>query len=1403
MSCCGKEGKPRPDVRIRASMPIFVIGCLVLFSLPALSIATSADAASEISSRRASIDAGLIRNALVSGVVERTVLVAPLGGHNIPLNGPADSYVIEFTGEESPEVVADLRDALINGAVLFTLGKSDELYRALALGNVFRSDPGGPVSLFAMRMSRTGAICELHVGDTIGELVRTARGMAEGSPESAGLTQEQIEQAYRELDANGPKAMSESDMATSTAKGLSDWLELPPDEPPVPGSPCSAWFPMGWVRWYNPYADFSICLDLTGYKLIDGVANADSYMLAQKLTTEIAVPHSNGEGFNVYSRRLTLDGDQYDQAGYRDTQLIEWAPPTDEPIIVQGWTIGGLVAGSVNDRLGVYLSSECSASYSNNCVLTTDDASPVDARCDWLETFPNPNCPLCMWSQPCQPAVQTWYSEFASIYSVSSGSACPTATCKVAIGADYKFRNWQCFVGYCWFDEYPITWTGGSIEWGGDLGPKIVSYVPESSPVDVNVGSYLSFSVAAADSDGCAVRYAWKMDGDPVGSNSPTYRYTPTCTDPTTRTCTITVTDPPGLAAQYSWTVNVNKEPGNPGRPTIIADGGNTMCAGATKNLSATASGYPTSWVWPSPSCGSIAGSGSSVVYIAPPVDHQTNCTVTVIAGNACGYSEPGSLTLTINPILAPPIPTSPPCGSQVPGGTVTFVWSQVPGATAYDLEVFANSSCSLPLAFGITVYGTTCTWDDVQLNATYTWRIRGRNGECTGNWSTCCSFATPGSFCIMPAAPQGLSPCGSAVPAGSVHLTWDPVASATSYDYELFNNGTCAAPQVASGNTTGTSYNWTGLSPGGSYSWHVRARNNNNPPGCNPEAIGAWSGCCPFSTAERDLIMLEAWMSTAPADTSKANAVTEVRLWKPVWVTAKYRWDGQYACPAHEDSLWYADHSATGRSPGSVPGKIVYIWAGPWPARWGDHAFGACVNINGGVPDEPPDNDCASGSLRGRIVTTFCSVGAGNRSCASIQEAIDSAHNGDVIELENGTYTGTGNYNIDFHGKAITLRSASGDPDSCVIDLWAQGGGRRGFIFQTGEGRESVLQGLTILNGSWNVAYMSGQEPNGGGGILCSGTSPTIENCKFVSNGAASAGGALSCQSGASPHIVNCHFEDNHAVLGGAILATGGSSPEILSCAFVANRASYGGALYCYASTPWPPLRECTFQGNIATGHGSSISCAYYGSVTVESSSVVNGSGGEAVYCDGTSGATMRCSDVYGNGTGGDWVGPIANQYPGNGNLWADPEICGPGYPQLTIMDDSPCAPSGELSSNLGCGLYGYWRIGCQETGDVVDHPKPADVRLALAGPNPARSSVNLEYTVPPGNAGATVALAVYDCSGRLVRELVNERSGEGSHSVTWDTRDASGRSASPGVYFCRLKLNGKTGSARILLLR
>ena len=79
---------------------------------------------------------------------------------------------------------------------------------------------------------------------------------------------------------------------------------------------------------------------------------------------------------------------------------------------------------------------------------------------------------------------------------------------------------------------------------------------------------------------------------------------------------------------------------------------------------------------------------------------------------------------------------------------------------------------------------------------------------------------------------------------------------------------------------------------------------------------------------------------------------------------------------------------------------------------------------------------------------TTYLVEPDGTGDFPTIQSAIDAAEDGDTIELTDGTFTGVGNRDLNYLGKAITVRSRSGDPNACIIDC---GQADRGFSFISG----------------------------------------------------------------------------------------------------------------------------------------------------------------------------------------------------------------------------------------------------------------------------------------------------------------------------------------------------------------
>ena len=108
----------------------------------------------------------------------------------------------------------------------------------------------------------------------------------------------------------------------------------------------------------------------------------------------------------------------------------------------------------------------------------------------------------------------------------------------------------------------------------------------------------------------------------------------------------------------------------------------------------------------------------------------------------------------------------------------------------------------------------------------------------------------------------------------------------------------------------------------------------------------------------------------------------------------------------------------------------------------------------------------------------------------STIGAAIAVARNGDQVAIADGTYTGSGNHNLDTLGKAIAIRSENG-PTNCIIDCQGQDSTNL-FRIATQEGPGTVIDGLTFKDTYYSSAYESGA-------ITCYGTSPTIRNCCFT----------------------------------------------------------------------------------------------------------------------------------------------------------------------------------------------------------------------------------------------------------------------------------------------------------------
>ncbi len=257
-----------------------------------------------------------------------------------------------------------------------------------------------------------------------------------------------------------------------------------------------------------------------------------------------------------------------------------------------------------------------------------------------------------------------------------------------------------------------------------------------------------------------------------------------------------------------------------------------------------------------------------------------------------------------------------------------------------------------------------------------------------------------------------------------------------------------------------------------------------------------------------------------------------------------------------------------------------------------------------------------------------------------TIQAAINAATTGDTVWVANGTWTGTGNKNLTWSGKKITVRSENG-LNNCIIDCQNSG---RGFYLNNA-GNCGTISGFTIRNGS--AEY--------GGGIYCGSSSPTITNCTISGNSTSNCGGGI-YSSSSSPTITNCTISGNNAnSKGGGIYCSSFSSPTITNCTISGNNATqYGGGIYSFSSAS-PIITNNIISNN--SGYG-----IYEYDATSDSPTNYNCLDNNTPYnyCDE---GTMGLNDV--------------NTIVGNSNnIFADPQFIGGS--DYHLQPTSPCIDTG-----------------------------------------------------------------------------------------------------------------------------
>jgi len=167
----------------------------------------------------------------------------------------------------------------------------------------------------------------------------------------------------------------------------------------------------------------------------------------------------------------------------------------------------------------------------------------------------------------------------------------------------------------------------------------------------------------------------------------------------------------------------------------------------------------------------------------------------------------------------------------------------------------------------------------------------------------------------------------------------------------------------------------------------------------------------------------------------------------------------------------------------------------------------------------------------------------------STIQRAIRAAHDGDTVIVAPGIYQ----ERLDFLGKRITVRSQNPDDVETVESTVIEGEEGHAVVqFQSGETRESTLEGFTIRNGTH--------------GIRIRDSGPTIAR-NIISD---CTDGGINGRRVYSPLITGNIIKNNTAWLGGGIRLALSASPMIIGNEITGNEADeLGGGIFTWFSQP------------------------------------------------------------------------------------------------------------------------------------------------------------------------------------------------------------------------------------------
>lgn len=110
------------------------------------------------------------------------------------------------------------------------------------------------------------------------------------------------------------------------------------------------------------------------------------------------------------------------------------------------------------------------------------------------------------------------------------------------------------------------------------------------------------------------------------------------------------------------------------------------------------------------------------------------------------------------------------------------------------------------------------------------------------------------------------------------------------------------------------------------------------------------------------------------------------------------------------------------------------------------------------------------------------------------------------------------------------------------------------------------------------------------------------------------------------------------------------------------------------------------------------------------------------------------------------------------------------------------------ELIGSAYTNAEGEFQINLSSVAD--DETAPVNFRLFQNYPNPFSPITTIQYSLP---RSGLVTIDIFNILGQKVRTLVNNSQSSGIHSIHWDGKNETGQLCQSGMYFYRLRFEGK----------